>query len=192
MTTPTTLPTVASIPGVNVCLMGPSGTGKTYSVATAVEAGLEVFLLSLEPGLEALLAYWTKRGQPIPPNLHWHVIKGQENSFLDMAANRIGSEMFEAHRDLYELLAAGDFDSARLLEIEQNEQIKAMSGEDLHSFLVAKSLIFYDKILFKIKTSKDIETTEKSFFIQKVMAAKERLKKGELSEIDDSIVSLFG
>ena len=116
----------------------------------------------------------------------------QNHTLLDMAANRIGSEMFEAHRDLYELLAAGDFDSARLLEIEQNEQIKAMSGEDLHSFLVAKSLIFYDKILFKIKTSKDIETTEKSFFIQKVMAAKERLKKGELSEIDDSIVSLFG
>ena len=115
----------------------------------------------------------------------------QNHTLLDMAANRIGSEMFEAHRDLYELLAAGDFDSARLLEIEQNEQIKAMSGEDLHSFLVAKSLIFYDKILFKIKTSKDIETTEKSFFIQKVMAAKERLKKGELSEIDDSIVSLF-
>lgn len=116
----------------------------------------------------------------------------QNHTLLDMAANRIGSEMFEAHRDLYELLAAGDFDSARLLEIEQNEQIKAMSGEDLHSFLVAKSLIFYDKILFKIKTSKDIETTEKSFFIQKVMAAKERLKKGELSEIDDSIASLFG
>ena len=116
----------------------------------------------------------------------------QNHTLLDMAANRIGSEMFEAHRDLYELLAAGDFDSARLLEIEQNEQIKAMSGEDLHSFLVAKSLIFYDKILFKIKTSKDIETTEKSFFIQKVMAAKERLKKGELSEIDDSIVSVFG
>lgn len=116
----------------------------------------------------------------------------QNHTLLDMAANRIGSEMFEAHRDLYELLAAGDFDSARLLEIEQNEQIKAMSGEDLHSFLVAKSLIFYDKILFKIKTSKDIETAEKSFFIQKVMAAKERLKKGELSEIDDSIVSLFG
>ena len=116
----------------------------------------------------------------------------QNHTLLDMAANRIGSEMFEAHRDLYELLAAGDFDSARLLEIEQNEQIKAMSGEDLHSFLVAKSLIFYDKILFKIKTSKDIETTEKSFFIQKVMAAKERLKRGELSDIDDSIVSLFG
>ena len=116
----------------------------------------------------------------------------QNHTLLDMAANRIGSEMFEAHRDLYELLAAGDFDSARLLEIEQNEQIKAMSGEDLHSFLVAKSLIFYDKILFKIKTSKDIETTEKSFFIQKVMAAKERLKKGELSEIDDSVIKLFG
>jgi len=97
MTTPTPLPAVSSIPGVNVCLMGPSGTGKTYSVATAVEAGLDVFLLSLEPGLEALLAYWTKQGKPIPPNLHWHVIKGQENSFLDMAdmARRVNTSSLE-------------------------------------------------------------------------------------------------
>lgn len=97
MTTPAPLPAVSSIPGVNVCLMGPSGTGKTYSVATAVEAGLDVFLLSLEPGLEALLAYWTKQGKPIPPNLHWHVIKGQENSFLDMAdmARRVNTSSLE-------------------------------------------------------------------------------------------------
>lgn len=97
MTTPTPLPAVSSIPGVNVCLMGPSGTGKTYSIATAVEAGLDVFLLSLEPGLEALLAYWTKQGKPIPPNLHWHVIKGQENSFLDMAemARRVNTSSLE-------------------------------------------------------------------------------------------------
>lgn len=116
----------------------------------------------------------------------------QNHALLDMAANRIGSEMFEAHRDLYELLATGDFGSARLLEIEQNEQIKPMSTEELHSFLVAKSLIFYDKILAKIKISRDVEVGEKSFFIQKVMAAKERLKKGELSEIDDSVIKLFG
>ena len=35
MTTAATPSVPSSIPGVNVCLMGPSGTGKTYSIATA-------------------------------------------------------------------------------------------------------------------------------------------------------------
>jgi len=65
--------TPEQFPGVNVLLMGPPGTGKTYSLATAVEAGIEVFYLGLENGLESLLAYWTERELPIPANLHWHI-----------------------------------------------------------------------------------------------------------------------
>ena len=37
-------------PGFNVLLMGPSGTGKTYSIKSLVETGLETFALFLEPG----------------------------------------------------------------------------------------------------------------------------------------------
>ena len=86
-----------TIPGANVVLLGPSGTGKTYSIGTAVDAGYEVFFLGLEPGVEALLTYWTSRNLPIPQNLHWHCIRAQENSFADMAdaAKRINTMSLE-------------------------------------------------------------------------------------------------
>jgi hypothetical protein len=34
--------------------MGASGTGKTHSIRTLVDAGLEVFVLFTEPGMEVL------------------------------------------------------------------------------------------------------------------------------------------
>jgi AAA domain len=83
-TTPTTKPT---LPGVNVMLMGPAGTGKTHSIGTLVETGIEVYYLALESGLESLLGYWTDRGKPIPANLHWHQLKAPDTSFLDMLSN---------------------------------------------------------------------------------------------------------
>jgi len=65
-------------------LMGPAGSGKTHSIGTLVDAGIEVFYLALEPGLESVLGYWTDRGLPIPANLHWHTVKAPDTSFLDM------------------------------------------------------------------------------------------------------------
>lgn len=85
--------TIPDMPGVNVLLMGPAGTGKTHSIGTAVTAGLklfddsgdmEVFYLALEPGLESLKGYFIDRGLPIPPNLHWHTIKAPDIGFADM------------------------------------------------------------------------------------------------------------
>lgn len=73
-----------SLPGFNVLLMGPAGSGKTHSIGTLVDAGIEVFYLALEPGLESILGYWTDSGKPIPPNLHWHTLKAPDTSFLDM------------------------------------------------------------------------------------------------------------
>lgn len=62
--------------GPKVLLMGPSGTGKTYSIGTAVDwaakNNTEVFVLFTESGLEALKGYWTDRNLLIPSNLHWH------------------------------------------------------------------------------------------------------------------------
>ena len=75
-----------TLPGVNVVLMGPSGTGKTYSIGTLVDMGVEVFYLALESGMESLLGYWTDRGLPIPPNLHWHKLVAPAASFTDMIA----------------------------------------------------------------------------------------------------------
>ena len=74
----------ASSAGVNVALMGPAGTGKTFSVGTLVDSGIEVFYLSLESGLESLLGYYSDVGKPIPPNLHWHQFKTQVDGFSSM------------------------------------------------------------------------------------------------------------
>lgn len=88
MTTPTPLPqTNESLPGVNVLLMGPAGTGKTHAIGSLVEAGLEVFYLALEPGLESLKGYFTDKGKPVPDNVHWHTLKAADTSFADMMLN---------------------------------------------------------------------------------------------------------
>lgn len=76
-----------TLPGVNVLLMGPSGTGKTYGIGTLVDLGIEVFYLALESGMESLLGYWTDRGKPIPSNLHWHKVAAPTSSFSDMIQN---------------------------------------------------------------------------------------------------------
>jgi hypothetical protein len=74
----------ATLPGVNVLIMGPAGTGKTHSLGTLVDSGIETFVLALEAGLESLFGYWTDRGLPIPPNLHWHTLKQAEAGFATM------------------------------------------------------------------------------------------------------------
>lgn len=76
-----------SLPGVNCLLMGPSGTGKTHSIGTLVDLGIDVYYLALESGMESLLGYWTDRGLPIPSNLHWHKVAAPTASFTDMIAN---------------------------------------------------------------------------------------------------------
>ena len=90
---PTAQAPKSALPGVNVLLMGPAGTGKTHSIGTLVEAGVEVFYLGLEPGLESLLGYFTDKGKPIPDNLHWHKLAAPKASFADMidAAKRINT-----------------------------------------------------------------------------------------------------
>lgn len=76
---------LSALPGMNTLLMGPAGSGKTYSLATAVESGLDVFYLALEAGMESLLGYWRDSGKEIPKNLHWHKLKAPTASFLELA-----------------------------------------------------------------------------------------------------------
>jgi hypothetical protein len=76
----------STLPGVKVLIEGPSGTGKTRAIATAVEADpkLQVFVLALDPGLESLFAYWKDVGKEIPPNLHWHFMAPPKASFTEL------------------------------------------------------------------------------------------------------------
>ena len=74
----------STMPGFNCLLMGPAGSGKTHAIGTLVDAGLEVYYLALEPGLESLLGYYTDKNLPVPKNLHWHTLKAPDTSFTDM------------------------------------------------------------------------------------------------------------
>jgi hypothetical protein len=71
----------SELTGLNLCVQGDGGTGKTHSLGTLVDYGadpahpLDVFVQMLEPGLETLKGYWVDRGKPIPPNLHWSYIR---------------------------------------------------------------------------------------------------------------------
>ena len=87
-----------TLAGVNVLLEGPAGTGKTFALGTLVEAGIEVFYLALEPGLESLLAFWADRGKPIPDNLHWHRVAPPKANFLDLmeSAKKVNTLTYDA------------------------------------------------------------------------------------------------
>ncbi|UOF77822.1 AAA domain [Bacteriophage sp.] len=93
----TTTP-VSALPGVNVLLMGPAGTGKTHSIGTLVDAGLDVHYMAFENGAESLLGYWTDRGKPVPENLHIMTVKAAKASWLEMAeqAKLINTLSYEA------------------------------------------------------------------------------------------------
>lgn len=82
----------STFPGVNVLLMGSSGTGKTHAIHTLVDSGLEVFCLFLEPGIETLISVYSRQNKPIPPNLHWHYIQPKTAGFTQLknAAETIG------------------------------------------------------------------------------------------------------
>lgn len=73
-------------PGANVLLEGTSGSGKTYSLHTLVESGLEIFYLDIDNSLETILGYWADKGLPIPPNFHWHHLTPKTQGFKSMMA----------------------------------------------------------------------------------------------------------
>lgn len=87
MTTPTDQAKPNSaLPGVNVLLMGPSGTGKTHAIGTAVDyPDTEVFYFPFEQGQESLLGYWTDRGQAVPSNLHIVTVEAATAGWSEMA-----------------------------------------------------------------------------------------------------------
>jgi hypothetical protein len=79
---------ISLLPGVNVLIEGPTGTGKTYSLGTLADIpGLDVFFLFTESGLETTLGYWTDRGLEVPRNVYWHVLGRGKDSFATMAAS---------------------------------------------------------------------------------------------------------
>ena len=83
MNTPATSP----VPGVKILTEGPTGTGKTTALRTLADAGLEVFVLFTENGLESFLGAWRDRGEEVPSNVHWHILRRPDVTFDTLAAS---------------------------------------------------------------------------------------------------------
>jgi hypothetical protein len=103
---------VLQLPGVKVLLEGPTGTGKTYALASLVEwcakNEIEVFALFLEQGLETLIGYWADKGQPVPDNLHWHnrYTKPVSLAALQEAAKNVGKLTYDSITKLHDATRA--------------------------------------------------------------------------------------
>lgn len=65
------------IPGPNVLLMGDSGTGKTYSIRTLIEAGIKPFVIFTEPGMEVL-------GDLPPDSYSFHYVTAPESNWAGL------------------------------------------------------------------------------------------------------------
>lgn len=89
-----------SLPGVNVLLEGPAGTGKTHSIGTLVDydPNLQVHYMAFESGSESLLGYWADSGKSIPKNLHIYTVKPASAGWSEMAdqAKYINTLSYEA------------------------------------------------------------------------------------------------
>lgn len=126
LATTVTVP-ASPLSGVNVLIEGPTGTGKTTSLKTLADAGLDLFCLFTESGLESLAGAWTDHGKEIPPNVHWHVLKKSSANFGVMAdsATKVNTLALEAlakmsdpdrskHNQFVDLLRAlNDFEDHR-------------------------------------------------------------------------------
>ena len=79
-------------PGTNTLLLGATGTGKTYCLRTLADAGLEVFIISTEPGIASTL------GDTDSARVHWHYIAPATASWTDMllSAEKINKMSFDA------------------------------------------------------------------------------------------------
>lgn len=103
--------------GPKELLMGPSGTGKTYSLGTMVDWAAknekECFVLFTENGLETLLGYWSDKGQEVPACLHWHqaLTKPLPLSSLITAADQVGKLSYESITKMVDPMRGGENNS---------------------------------------------------------------------------------
>ena len=122
--------------GFKVLLMGPAGAGKTHSIGTLVDGGLEVFYLGLENGLESLIAYWADRNLPVPKNLHWNQLPvGVSDLDLLMAgAKTINTLTYKALAGMDDPKKSKHNSFIKLLEVMNSFEDKR-TGENFGSVL---------------------------------------------------------
>lgn len=85
-----------------VLIMGPPGTGKTDSLLTLVEAGLELFVLVTEPrGVEGLLDSAKRRNLPIE-KVHWSYVSPTSSTWTGLKdmAGKVSSMGYQSLAEL--------------------------------------------------------------------------------------------
>lgn len=94
-----------TLPGVKVCLMGPTGTGKTHSLGTLADTGINLRYFYFEPGKESLVGYWKDRGLPVPPNVSFFNVKPAAASWGEMAdsARQVNEMSYEALKKMVDV-----------------------------------------------------------------------------------------
>jgi hypothetical protein len=101
----------SAIPGFNVMLCGGTGTGKTYSIRTLLEAGLEVFVLFTEPGMETL-------ADTNPKQLHWHYCPAVGTTFAELrkSAGMINKLSFKSLAQLDDIQKSSHVEMLQLMD----------------------------------------------------------------------------
>lgn len=108
------------IPGLKIMLCGGIGSGKTTAIRTALDAGLEVFVIFTEPSMTTLSDLPTDK-------VHWHYLPAAKQGWGDMisSAKKINTLSFKAlaemgdigksnHKEFIELLTClSDFTDDR-------------------------------------------------------------------------------
>lgn len=82
-----------SIPGVSVLLLGESGTGKTHSLQTLIEAGITPFVIFTEKGMSTLA-----KANIDPSKCHWHYISTatQDWGAMEQMAGNINKMSYDS------------------------------------------------------------------------------------------------
>jgi len=94
---PTGVQPPSILSGTKTLLLGAPGSGKTWSLTTLIEAGLELFVLITDPGgEESLLDAMRRKNLPID-KLHWRYVPAASPSWrtLGIMAQQIGSMGYE-------------------------------------------------------------------------------------------------
>lgn len=138
----------------NIMLVGPVGTGKTYSTHTFLEAEKELFILSTEPGIDTILAEWKKidvdmskihYAKIMPASTDWdtHIQNAERTNLLTMEqlqkTQAVNKDEYKQFIDVWRTLAdftdqhgenfgpVDDWDDSRVLILDGLSGLSRMS-----------------------------------------------------------------